>query len=172
MALFAALAAIALIFIYALRTGMPPTPTSPRVRAAMLDMLPDALNGTIVELGSGWGGLAVALARRFPDCRVVGYELSPLPWLVSRLRLMAAPAPNLRLHRADFRRAPLGDATVVVCYLFPAAMTKLRPKLDAELRPGTLVLSNTFAMPGWQPLATQTADDLYRSTIYLYRYRR
>ena len=48
-------------------------------------------------------------------------------------------------------------------------MTELKPKLEAELRPGALVLSNTFAVPGWQPVATRTADDMYRSAVYLYR---
>ena len=168
-ALFLALTAIAAVFAYAVRTGMPPTPTSPKVRAAMLAVLPDDLDGTILELGSGWGSLAFPLAHRFPACTVVGYELSPLPWLISRLRLMVDPKPNLRLRRADFRRVPLADATLVVCYLLPAAMAKLKPKLESELRPGALVLSNTFAVPGWQPLTTGKADDMYRSAIYLYR---
>lgn len=168
-AVAAALMAIALILIYTLRTGAPPTPTSPRVKAAMLALVPGDLTGTIYELGSGWGTLALALARRYPGCRVVAYELSPLPWLVSRLRATAAGLANLTLRRADFHGASLADAGLVVCYLHPAAMERLRPKLEGELGPGAWVLSNTFAVRGWRPEAERTAGDLYNSTVYLYR---
>ncbi len=53
--------------------------TSHRVKAAMMELVPDDFEGTIVELGSGWGTLAVAFARRYPGCQVLAYELSPLP---------------------------------------------------------------------------------------------
>ena len=47
--------------------------------------------------------------------------------------------------------AEIGAATVVTTYLFPEAMLELRPKLLAELRPGTRVVSNSFHMEDWQP---------------------
>ena len=68
----------------------------------------------------------------------------------------------------DFHRADLTDAALVACYLTPPAMAKLKPKLEAELKPGALVLCNTFAVRGWQPVAVATAPDAYRSQIYLY----
>ena len=48
-------------------------------------------------------------------------------------------------------------------------MAKLRPKLEAELPKGALVLSNTFALSGWQAVAEKTASDLHASKVYLYR---
>jgi hypothetical protein len=58
---------------------------------------------------------------------------------------------------------------VVVCYLFRGGMQQLAPKLSAELKPGALVLSNTFALPGWTPEATVVVDDLWKSPVYRYR---
>ncbi|MDP6773324.1 MAG: hypothetical protein QGI63_03550 [Rhodospirillales bacterium] len=168
-ALGAALAAIGSILVYTLRTGITPMPTSRRVKAAMIELVPDGFEGTIVELGSGWGTLAMAFARRYPGCQVLAYELSPLPWLFSRLWCAVAPLANLRVHRADFHEARLHGAGLVVCYLHPGAMERLRPKLEAELTPGALVLSNTFAMPRWRPVAVAEAEDFYRSKVYLYR---
>ena len=168
-ALGAVLACIALVLAYTLATGMPPTPTSPRVRARLLDAVPADLNGTIFELGSGWGTLALPLARRFPGCAVVAYEISPLPWLVSRLRHALARLPNLTIRRADFQGAALGESALIVCYLGPEAMTKLKAKLESELRPGALVVSNFFAVPGWRAETVLTASDLYRSQVYVYR---
>lgn len=164
-----ALMAVALIGVYTVTTGIPPVPTSARVRAVMLRVLPPRIEGTIFELGSGWGTLAFPLARRYPECRVMAYEVSPLPWLVSRLRLALSPLPNLVLNRANFDTAPLGEASLVVCYLFPGAMAKLKTRFGNELATGTMVLSNTFAVPGWQPAVELAADDLYGSKVYLYR---
>ena len=167
-ALGVVLVLIGVIAFYGVKYA-PPTPTSPRVRAVMLDTLPAALTGTIHELGSGWGTLAFPLARRYPHCRVVAHEISPVPWLVSRLRQALFPAPNLEMKLGDFANADLGDAGLVVCYLFPGVMEQLRVRFEAELRPGTLVLCNTFALRGWSPVTEKTAPDLFRSSVFLYR---
>lgn len=167
------LLAIGLTLVYTVKTGISPVPTSPRVRDKMLAMIPPerlaALErGRLFDLGSGWGTLAFALAKRFPEAQVTGYELSPLPWAVSRMLNLLLRRPNLWLRRADFMGAPLNDAALVLCYLYPGGMTRLQPKLAAELPPGALVISNTFAMPDWQPADIARADDLYNSPVYLY----
>ncbi len=158
-----------LLLAYSVRTGISPVPTTPRVAEALLALVPEIPPGTVYELGSGWGNLAVALARRFPDRPVMAYELSPLPWLASRLWLHLFPQANLTLRRADFFEAPLGRAALVACYLYPGAMGRLAPKLERELAAGTLVLSNCFAVPGWLPAIVTHAGDAYGTKVYLYR---
>jgi len=167
------LAAIALVFAYTLLTGSPPTPTSPRVRRAMLRLLPRRLDaaagaGTIYELGAGWGGNALALAGSFPDHAVVAIERSPLPWLVARLRAAVSGHRNLSVRRGDFMKRDFSDAVLAVCYLSGRQMPGVAGKLRRELAPGALVLTHTFALPGWQPVDTVQADDLYKSPVYLY----
>ncbi len=132
------LLAIGLVFFLTLRTATPPLPTFPSVRDTMLAMLPDQLDGPVYELGSGWGGLARTLARRYPAVLVRGFEVSILPWAVSRAILGIAGPDNLFLSSKDFHNADLADAALVVCYLTGPAMEKLRPKLEAELPPGRL----------------------------------
>ena len=165
----AVVAAIGLIFASTLWTGASPLPTSASVRETMLAMLPGEVAGPIYELGSGWGGLARSLARRYPSVAVRGFEVSVLPWLVSRAVRAAVGPANLSFACKNFHTADLTDAALVVCYLPGPAMEKLRPKLEAELPPGALILSNTFALRGWQAIDTRTAPDMYRSQVYLYR---
>ena len=57
----------------------------------------------------------------------------------------------------------------MVCFLTPPIMEKLKPKLEAELRAGPLVVSNTFALRGWQPIEKKTVPDVPASKVYLYR---
>ena len=167
-----ALAGVGLLLAYTLVTGISPLPTMPRARAAMFACLPAELEGTVFELGSGWGTLAFPLAQRYPGCQVVAYELSPVPWLFSSLRQLVQRLPNLAIHRRNFHHAYLGDAALVVCYLFPGGMEKLRPKLEAELAPGALVLSNFFRVPEWQPVKEGAVGDMHAFRIYLYRVAR
>lgn len=164
---------------YTVKTGISPVPSGPAAVAAMLSLATGPLErrlrqegrdgrALVVDLGAGWGGLSFALARRFPRARVVGYEVSPLPWLVARLRLVLRPTPNLRFERRDFMAAPLGGAALVTCYLGPGAMARLRPKLEAELASGCQVVSNSFAVPGWAADRVRRADDLYAVPVYRY----
>jgi hypothetical protein len=173
LALIGALLAAALcIGAYTLRTGISPMPTLPAVRRTLLAALPEpqALRGTVHELGAGWGTLALPLARRYPAATVVAWELSPLPWAVCALRARLSGARNLAVRRADFLAGGLGDAALVVCYLAPGIMARLRPRLEATLPAGAMVVSSTFAVPGWQPAAVHRAPDLHRSPIYVYRW--
>lgn len=157
-----------LIVAYAVRTGVPPMPTAAGTRAAMLRLLPDRIEGTVYDLGSGWGGLAFALARRYPDNPVVGLELSPLPWLFSRVMLAIRRLPNLQFRRADMLDVALTDAGAATCYLIPTAMQRLAPKLAAELRPGVSVVSYSFAIDSWIPDAAELTADAGPLPVYRY----
>ena len=167
-ALVVVLGVVALIFVYTLLLGSPPTPTSPKVKSRILAVLPEMSAGTIYELGSGWGGLALSLARRYPDNTVIALEASPLPCMVSSLRRWLSGSENLTIQFANFLDRPLGDAAMVVCYLQGDTMARLRTKFETELPPGTNVLTHTFQIAGWQPYLIYEADDIYRTPIYLY----
>jgi len=43
------------------------------------------------------------------------------------------------------------EIKAVFCYLHSEAFEKLRPKLERDLEPNTLVISNVFDILGWQP---------------------
>jgi hypothetical protein len=149
-------------------TGISPMPSSKSATRQMLAMIPDGTNGCIYELGSGWGNLAISASSCFPGATVVGYELSLLPWSVSCLFLRALGRKNLQFKRRNFFDQPLGDADVVLCYLYPGGMSLLAEKLGSEIRPGTVVISNCFRMPGWTPVKTVELRDLFRTRIYFY----
>ena len=166
--------AILSVVLPTLWTRASPLPTSGAARATLLAMLPLTVDGPVYDLGSGWGGLARALARRYPRTPVIGFEVSPLPRAWSRLRhalggLSDGKPGNLTFRFGDFHNADSPGAALVVCYLPGPAMEKLKPKLEAELKPGAMVASNTFAPRGWDPAEVRTAPDAHASQVYLYR---
>ena len=167
------LSAMLSIVVSTLRTGISPMPSSAKARQAMLRLVGEVAdkqtNYTIVDLGSGWGHLVIPLARRFPQHRVVGYELSWLPWLVSWVMKKALRLDNLTLYRRDCFKADWRGTDIITCYLFASAMKKLGQKLTEDgVHPDWLV-SNFFALPSCTPKHTIQLNDLYQTRIYCYR---
>jgi hypothetical protein len=161
------LSMVVLIVVYAIRTGVPPQSSGRAEREALLHLLPDRIEGPIIDLGSGWGALTEALADRYPDNPVIGFELSPIPYWVARLRLRMRPRANVTYHRADFLRQDLSAAGAVACFLMIGAMRPLAVKLG-ELRPGTVVVSNAFALPDWTPDEVITLSTTGGTMYYRY----
>lgn len=156
------------IVIWSIRNGISPTPTSTKATHILLKNLPNEVHGTVYELGSGWGFLAFAIAKRYPHHKVVGIESSPVPFWISKVIAWFLQPQNLVLIRKNFFDIPIHDAGLVVCYLYPGAMEALKPKFEAELPPGAWVLSNTFAVPGWTHEKKAETEDLYHDSIYCY----
>lgn len=156
------------IVYWSIKNGISPMPTSPKVKARMLE-IPLKLNqGTIYELGAGWGTLAFAFAKKYPAHQVKAYETSWIPYAFCCVRNFIYPQSNLQIYRVDFFNIPLQDAALVICYLYRGAMKKLKLKFDAELDAGAIVLSNTFKFLDKTPNYTFEVADLYRTKIYVY----
>lgn len=153
---------------FTLRTGISPVPSNRLQREAILTAVGET-PGPIYELGAGWGSLAFPLADRFPHAQVVAFELSWVPFAVLSLAQAIRPRKNLTLRHCDFLSAPLGEAQVLVCYLFRGAMEALKAKLETEAAPGALLVTHTFSVHGWAPASEQTLGDLYRTHVYVYR---
>ena len=55
--------------------------------------------------------------------------------------------------------ADVSDATVVTLYLLAASNVKLRPRLQAQLRPGARIVAHNFGMGDWEPQKVDTFRD-------------
>ena len=66
----------------------------------------------------------------------------------------------------DLFTSDFSNATVVTLYLLPSLNQKLMPKLKAELKPGTRIVSHAFDMgPEWPPEQKQEVEG---KTIYFW----
>ncbi|WP_156414182.1 cyclopropane-fatty-acyl-phospholipid synthase family protein [Bordetella sp. N] len=153
--------------LVAILTGVP-TLSSTKSEANAIVALIERMNlpsgAVIFDLGSGWGALVVALANAFPDASVRGIEISPFPYMFSRLR--AYGLPNVSLKWGNFFRADLSCADVVTCYLMPAPMSRINSWLDRSLKPGTYVVANTFLFRNRTVSASRLG--ILRGTIAVY----
>lgn len=105
----------------------------------------------IVDLGCGDGTVMRAFAARYPSAQVHGYELSlPLFIAGSFINLFTSFRKNCHISYGNAYAIPLSSVDLVYCFLLPHAMQKLKEKFERELRPGTLVITYSFPLPGWQ----------------------
>jgi SAM-dependent methyltransferase len=106
----------------------------------------------VYDLGCGDGRIVIAAAKKF-GTRGVGIDLDPARIKEARANAKAQGVDKLVTFRvADLFKTDLREATVVMLYLLPEVNRRLKPKLFAELAPGTRVVSHDFDMgKDWPP---------------------
>ncbi|HMG58371.1 MAG TPA: methyltransferase domain-containing protein, partial [Burkholderiales bacterium] len=105
----------------------------------------------VYDLGSGDGRLVITAAKRF-GARGVGVELQTE--LVEMARIAAkheGVADRVKFVQGDLFETDIKDASVVMLYLLPRFVTRLVPRLRAELRPGTRIVSHDYPLAPWPP---------------------
>jgi SAM-dependent methyltransferase len=132
---------------------------------AMLDLAGVSSRDTVYDLGCGDGRIVISAAQKY-GARGVGIDINP-----ARIDEAHANARNagvtdrVRFEVNDLFDANIRDATVVALYLLPEANLRLRPRLLRELKPGTRVVSHSFAMGDWKPDKEMLVDGVH---VYLW----
>jgi hypothetical protein len=130
--------------------------TPPEIVEQMLRLAKVGPADIVYDLGSGDGRLVIAAVR---DFRARSREHARRAGVENRVTFL----------EQDFFRADVGPASVVTLYLTREVNLRLRPKLLAELRPGTRVVSFDFDMGDWEPEAMVRVDADGRTTpVYLW----
>jgi precorrin-6B methylase 2 len=140
-------------------------PTPEPVVDAMLQLAQVNSDDLVYDLGSGDGRIPITAAQRY-GARGVGIDLNPERIQEANANLQrSGVVNNVEFRQQDLFETDLSKASVVTLYLLPEVMTKLRPKLLQELRPGTRIVSHAFDMGDWKPQQVQEVDG---RTIYLW----
>ncbi len=132
----------------------PYVPTPEAVVDEMLEIAHVSAKDIVYDLGSGDGRIVITAAKRF-GALGVGIEINPdLVRDAIENAAQAGVAHLVRFVEADFFTEDLSEATVVILYLLPEVNRQLLPKLLAELRPGTRIVSYKYALGDWTPEKT------------------
>lgn len=123
------------------------------VSVGQMIVLADLRDGdTVVDLGSGDGRIVIAAARAHAGIRGWGVDLDEKLVLESNAAAQAQGlAERIRFVRGDVFDADLSQADVIFIWLWPEIMRMLRPKILAEARPGTRVITGIWALGNWRP---------------------
>jgi SAM-dependent methyltransferase len=148
---------------------VPYVPTTDEAVTAMLKLADVKKNDIVYDLGCGDGRIVIAAAKSF-GARGVGIDINPVRIAEAKENAKKAGVENLvRFEEKDLFEADIHEATVVTLFLLSSVNLKLRPKLLADLKPGTRVVSNTFDMGDWKPEKEATVGDASDESAYLSR---
>ena len=106
-------------------------------------------NGNFYDLGSARGKFAAGIAKKLPGLKIYGFDDSGFRVFCSKARSVFLK--NLNFKKQDIFSADVSTADIVYLYLPQELMPTLEIKLQKELKPGSLIISNSVSFPGRQP---------------------
>ncbi|MBU0743753.1 MAG: hypothetical protein KKE11_00050 [Gammaproteobacteria bacterium] len=144
------------------RTRVPFAKTPKKNIEIILQRLNLPKDSVFYDLGCG-DGRALFVGEKY-GLRPIGYELSLYPYLKCKIKKFFKGS-NIVVRRKDFFKEDLSEAKVVYIFLVGGVLGKLSKKLSKELKPGTIVVSYGFGLPGWQGVDILNTSP---SKIYIY----
>jgi hypothetical protein len=141
--------------------GAPWVPTSIRTVKKMLTMADLKPGEKLVDLGAGDGRIVIVAARTY-RAHAVGVEIDPLRCLFANtlIRLLSL-REHAHVYYADMFDFDLADADVVSMYLLQDTNQRLKTRLAEQLQPGARVISRTFSISDWTPVAIDDERGLF-----------
>jgi cyclopropane fatty-acyl-phospholipid synthase-like methyltransferase len=117
----------------------------------MLELAKVGNNDVVYDLGCGDGRIVISAAKKY-GAHGVGIDINADRIGEARANAHAAGVDGqVVFETEDVFDSDIRNATVVAIYLLPEVNMRLRPRLLSELRPGTRVVTHSFAMGDWKP---------------------
>ena len=114
----------------------------------------------VYDLGSGDGTALITAAKEF-GATGVGVEIDPARYWSSKIRItFLGLSSKLTIVRKNFFSVDTSEATVVIMYLIPKTLNRLRPKLLKELKPGTRIVTFVYQID-LPPIAKDEKNEVY-----------
>jgi SAM-dependent methyltransferase len=167
-------------FVYVYYTVTTKTPLMFPTQQAAIDVMINLIKAEkcehsnksikIYDLGAGAGGMALKLAKAFPQATVVGVEIAWPAWLYSWIRQKISKLGNVHFILSDFMKINVADGDVVLFYMTDASIGQMSKKLAKEGKKGSLIISNTFPLAEpWIPLEDIPVQASVSKKIIAYR---
>jgi predicted RNA methylase len=141
-------------------------PTQHHVVERMLQLAEVGPNDVHYDLGSGDGRFVIAAVRDFKAKKGVGIDLDPQRIKeANENKAKARLGDNVIFREQNIFETDLREATTVSMYLLTSINLRMRPKIMAELKPGTRIVTHAFNMGEWEHEVNESVDGYQ---VYLY----
>ncbi|MBC7430072.1 MAG: hypothetical protein H7336_15765 [Bacteriovorax sp.] len=156
---------LALTFSHTLKERVPLYLSNNTTHDSLKKIIAEQKAKKVLDLGSGLGGVVRALAAE--NVISHGVESAPMLWLVSSAQSLITRSGFI--YRKNIWQTNLNDYDVIYAFLSPAIMEKLFLKVEEEMKPGSVFISNSFAVPSVKASEVRILDDGRKTQLYIYR---
>ena len=150
----------------------PYVPTPIKVVRTMLKLAGVGPEDVVYDLGCGDGRILFVAVEEFEAMSAVGIDINssickPVMLKVEKRGL----GDRISVVNGNFFLADLSPASVVTLYLTTSGNSKLRPKLEDELREGARVVSHDFPIRNWTTIKPEPPEfyTVGSHKIYVYK---
>ncbi len=147
-------------------SGAPSVPSRRRTVDLMLKEANLKKGQTIYDLGCGDGRLLIRAEKQYKT-KGIGYENAPITLILGFINKLIHRS-KVKFRFSNFFKADLSKAKFIFLYLGPEAQKKLSPKIKKECHKGTLIVCNTFHLPGFKEIK-KIPKTKKTNTIYIYK---
>lgn len=136
--------------------------TSGRIARIQCKLAKIDKNDVVYDLGCG-DGTALLTAAKEHGAKGVGVEIDPLRVWIAKIRIaLGGNSEAIKIVRKNFFDMDVSPASVVIMYLIPKTLNRLKTKLLKELKPGTRVVTFVYKID-----LPMIANDL-KNEVYVY----
>lgn len=132
------------------KKGSPYVRTSKGVIKKVLDEINFPAGSVVYELGCADARFLRRAEKKNKGIKAIGYEYSLPPYLIGKV-ICFFTRSKVKIFFKSFAKADFGSADFVFAFLRPDAMKQFEEKFQKELKPGAMLISNTFKFVSWQP---------------------
>lgn len=125
------------------------------------------------DLGCGRGTVVIYVKKHFPNFQVFGLDKNPRRLFFAKLKSLIL-RQKVKFVYQDILDINLSSADIIYTYLWYDLMPILKEKFIKELKPGTLVITNTSNLAGIKPkeiiCAHQNLADANFEKLFIYQF--
>jgi SAM-dependent methyltransferase len=155
---------------YAAKSFCPWVPTRRKDLQRILRLVSLKKGQKFVDLGCG-DGRVVRYLSKHSEGICSGIELSLPHFFFAKLCGFLLSFGKAKVSYGDLLNLDLTDVDTVFVYGYPSSLnTKLKPKIERELKPGAVLVSYEFPISGWQPESVDRGESRADTPLFSYRF--
>ncbi|MBN1916156.1 hypothetical protein JW796_04190 [Candidatus Dojkabacteria bacterium] len=140
--------------------GAPYYPSNSRKVKKMIELADLRKGQTVADLGAGDGRVIYEASKKGVEAHCI--EINPILTLYSRLKFRKIK--NIKIINKNMWKVDLSSYDRIFLFCLSKEMKKFEKKLQMEMKPGSLVISNIFKFNKWIPVKAQDSIYVYKVT--------
>nr|MDD3720321.1 methyltransferase domain-containing protein [Candidatus Gracilibacteria bacterium] len=161
---------IVLLSLFSFLSLAPFVPTKNSDLIRLLKIINLKKGEKFLEIGCGTGKVSLFFAKNFPQNEIVGIELSPLFYIISKIKVFFSGLKNIKIVYGNAMKLDFSKFDIFYVFGLPETVTnKLSPKLEREMKDTSRFYSYCFKMSNDKFDEVRHKESSVLNSIYEYK---